>query len=107
MTRLTGTGKPTRKTPGAIGDIYTDTETGKEYKCTFACDINNGMENDFEWKEIKKQETDKPVSEKKLAEDTTKPTEEEKTEPAVENSEQDIPVESKRKDYTSYSKKNR
>ena len=36
MKEIKQKGAPTNKTPGAVGDIYVDLETGVEYKCTFA-----------------------------------------------------------------------
>lgn len=36
MANLSGAGAPTRNTVGALGDIYTNTETGQQYKCTEA-----------------------------------------------------------------------
>lgn len=50
MAKITGKGIPTRKTAGAIGDIYTDVTSGKEYKCTFAYSPNGGNDYDYEWK---------------------------------------------------------
>lgn len=52
MAQLTGKGVPTRKTKGAIGDIYTDTTTGKKYECTFAYRDNSDCMFDCQWKEI-------------------------------------------------------
>ena len=50
MNKLNGTGIPTRKTEGAIGDIYTDTATGKQYKCVFSYRENTTGEFDCQWK---------------------------------------------------------
>lgn len=50
MNKLKGTGAPTRKTEGAIGDIYTDTATGKQYKCVFSYRENTTGEFDCQWK---------------------------------------------------------
>lgn len=33
MSKLTGYGAPTDETIGAIGDVYTNTNTGVEYEC--------------------------------------------------------------------------
>ena len=52
MNKLKGTGIPTRKTEGAIGDIYTDTATGKQYKCVFSYRENTTGEFDCQWKPI-------------------------------------------------------
>lgn len=48
--KITGKGIPTRKTAGAIGDIYTDTLTGVNYECTFAYSPNGKDGYDYEWK---------------------------------------------------------
>lgn len=48
--KITGKGIPTRKTVGAIGDIYTDTLTGVNYECTFAYSPNGVDGYDYEWK---------------------------------------------------------
>ena len=63
MNKLKGTGIPTRKTAGAIGDIYIDTATGKQYKCVFSYRENTTGEFDCQWKpiDVKKPEQGKPV----------------------------------------------
>lgn len=63
MNKLKGTGAPTRKTEGAIGDIYTDTATGKQYKCVFSYRENTTGEFDCQWKpmDVKNPEQSKPV----------------------------------------------
>lgn len=48
--KITGKGIPTRKTAGAIGDIYTDTLTGANYECTFAYSPGGKNDYDYEWK---------------------------------------------------------
>lgn len=70
MAQLTGKGIPTRKTKGAIGDIYTDTATGKKYECTFAYRDNSDCMFDCQWKEIieKNAETKKDVPKAPAAE---------------------------------------
>lgn len=40
MAKITGTGAPTSKTQAAVGDIYTDTTNGKQYKCKCAYKSN-------------------------------------------------------------------
>ena len=67
MNKLKGTGIPTRKTVGAIGDIYTDTTTGKQYKCVFSYRENTTGEFDCQWKpmDVKNPEQDKLVDVKK------------------------------------------
>ena len=93
MAQLKDNGAPTRKTKGALGDIYTDTNTGKKYKCIFSYrdDVNGDF--DCQWKEIveagkkapkktekPKQEAKTSVEEKKSPEEPTK-REETKVEP--------------------------
>lgn len=41
MAKITGTGAPTSKTQAAVGDIYTDTTNGKQYKCKCAYKSNH------------------------------------------------------------------
>lgn len=94
-----GTGAPTKKTVGAIGDVYRDTKTGNEYKCTFAYRSDDYSEFDCEWRYLrnsgKVEKAEKP----------------EKTETEVADEEsvisEDATVKPKRKDYTSYGKKNK
>ena len=57
MNKLKGTGIPTRKTAGAIGDIYTDTATGKQYKCVFSYRENTTGEFDCQWKPINPEQS--------------------------------------------------
>lgn len=101
MARIEGKGKPTRKTTGALGDIYKDINTGAQYICTFS--YRSGSEGDFdcEWK---------PYNEAGLAD--IYPMEENKTvnmDKDIEKIQETIEPQSvtKRKDYSSYSKKNR
>ena len=91
MTEFKGKGVPTNKTKGAIGAIYTDTDTGVTYKCTGAYGIN-GVES-YEWKRIFESKTEKiPVekNEENKVENTEKSFEqfmnppEEETEAPVE-----------------------
>ena len=91
-----GTGAPTKKTVGAIGDVYRDTKTGNEYKCTFAYRSDDYSEFDCEWQYIgnsgkieKVEKTEEKAVDKEpiISEDTT--------------------VKPKHKDYTSYGKKNK
>lgn len=65
MNKLKGTGIPTRKTEGAIGDIYTDTATGKHYKCVFSYRENTTGEFDCQWKpmDVKNPEQSKTIGE--------------------------------------------
>ena len=66
MNKLKGTGIPTRKTEGAIGDIYTDTATGKQYKCVFSYRENTTGEFDCQWKlmDVKNPDQSKAVDAK-------------------------------------------
>lgn len=65
MNKLKGTGIPTRKTEGAIGDIYTDTATGKQYKCVFSYRENTTGEFDCQWKpmDVKNPDQSKAIGE--------------------------------------------
>ena len=107
MANITGVGAPTRKTIGAIGDIYTDTNTGKRYECGFAYRSDNNAMFDCEWRELKilRGNSDVTKKEEKPAEIEAvvgEPTPEKVVEP-------EIPTEAptKRKDYSSYGKKNK
>lgn len=60
MNQLKGNGVPTKKTKGALGDIYTDTSTGKKYKCVFSYRDNDADDFDCQWKEL--SEETKPVT---------------------------------------------
>lgn len=51
MARIKGVGVPTRKTKGGIGDIYTDTTTDKEYKCTGSYGSAN-YETEYDWRAV-------------------------------------------------------
>ena len=53
MASIKGTNAPTRKTVGALGDIYTDTNTGKQYKCVFSYKSAADEKFDCQWVEIK------------------------------------------------------
>lgn len=53
MSTIKGKGIPTRKTKGAIGDIYIDSTTGKQYKCTNAYGVNG--EFDYTWRAEKQE----------------------------------------------------
>lgn len=109
MAKLKGVGAPTRRTAGAIGDIYTDSKTGQEYICTFAYKSGIDEEFDCEWKkrvngkkveisstygEIKKEEKpETPVNDAEVVEESPEKPE--------------APVTPKRRDYSAYGKKNR
>ena len=43
-------GEPKRTTPGAVGDIYIDMNTGLEYRCTFAYHDPFFATLDCEWR---------------------------------------------------------
>ena len=80
MNQLKGNGIPTKKTKGALGDIYTDTSTGKKYKCVFSYRDNDDAAFDCQWKELNNEKTvqegksvEKPVEKK----DVKKPVAEE------------------------------
>lgn len=95
MANLKGTGAPTKKTVAAIGDIYTDTTTGKQYKCTFAYRTDNDADFDCSWVELKGVKVEEPVEE-------TKDEPVEKKEPDQTKT----PKTSNRTNYAAYGKKN-
>ena len=104
MRNLKGTGAPTRKTVGAIGDIYTDTSTGKKYKCTFAYRENPDDDFDCQWVELRNGESRADnVAEtqvEEVEEEPEKEVKEEEPEPEKESS-------TNRTNYAAYSKKNK
>lgn len=102
MAKVTGNTVPTTKTNGSIGDIYTDTSTGYQYKCTFACCSSN--EEYYEWKKIGKEEKKPAKTEVKT--EQAKPIASQESE-KVEM--QTVTTEKKnaaKTDYTSYSASN-
>ena len=112
MANITGTGVPTRKTSGAIGDIYTDNKTGKRYKCSFAYRSDNNEDFDCEWKEIKNiQKTEIPVSdfhdESTVVEDEVKEVRVPAHNIEAVEKKPETMTTSPRKDYTSYGKKSK
>lgn len=92
-------GAPSRTTPGAVGDIYIDMETGLEYRCTFAYRDPFSKNLDCEWTPTgKKHRTptfDIPVVKK----DPPKEIKEVK-----ENEEVREPVKNNKSKYVNYSK---
>lgn len=116
MANIKGNGTPTRKTAGAIGDIYTDEVTGKQYKCAFAYRSSDDDGFDCEWKAIKVKETpDQEMKKEEPKEETVEhPVEEPKEEitedvakPEEEDRKEETAPAPKRKDYSSYSKRKR
>lgn len=65
MSKIRQKGAPTRQTVGSIGDIYTDTDTGLDYKCTgsYGLQTHIGLETKYEWSLIpgQKAKADQPV----------------------------------------------
>ena len=58
MAEISGQGIPTNQTAAAIGDIYTDTDTGQKYKCDLAYASKDEKGNDFTyyiWIKLKKK----------------------------------------------------
>ena len=92
MANLKGTGAPTKKTVAAIGDIYMDTATGKQYQCTFAYRTNNHTDFDYSWVELKGVKVEEPVEE----------TKDEPVEKPVEKKEPDQTKTSKTSNHTNY-----
>ena len=109
MSNRSGKGIPTRKTVGALGDIYTDTTTGKQYKCIFAYRSDNDEEFDCQWKELSSGDAKKSEAEKvEEVEKVEKVEKEEKVE--EETVEKPVEVEEeqpKRTNYSAYSKKSK
>lgn len=55
MAKIKGVGGPTRKTKGSVGDIYTDTATGKKYKCDGSYGSAN-HEAEYYWRVLEEEE---------------------------------------------------
>ena len=58
MAEISGQGIPTNQTAAAIGDIYTDTDTGQKYKCDLAYASKDEKGNDltyYIWIKLKKE----------------------------------------------------
>ena len=87
MNQLKGNGIPTKKTKGALGDIYTDTSTGKKYKCIFSYRDNDDADFDCQWKDeetkpatksvVKPVVEEKPVEKKEVKEPVAEEVKEE------------------------------
>lgn len=54
MKNITNHGKPTMRTPGSVGDIYTDINTGIQYQCVYSYHDSGGV-TECRWKEIGKK----------------------------------------------------
>ena len=105
MAEIKGAGAPNRNTDGAIGDIYTDTETGYRYKCIFAYRTGDNGEFECDWKFIGSKSLEKVKKNSLYGEQQKKEPIKEDNKP-VENKPTVTPS-PKRRDYSSYSKKNK
>ena len=87
MTTINKSGVPTRKTKGAIGDVYIDSATGYRYKCIFSYhDMGCSV---YEWKLIDKPTITapkKPVADMKETKKEEPTTEKEDIKPVTANS---------------------
>lgn len=88
MATIREKGCPTRKTKGAVGDIYVNIITGKQYKCVNSYRV--GDEGDYEWKrmdilEVVKETLNPTVEE---ADETIEAPVENEEEPVVEEAEE-------------------
>ena len=89
MSQIKNNGVPTRTTCGALGDIYTDTDTGNMFKCTGSYSMNG--QSEYEWKAIgrgaaKKAETVAPTKKSEVEKKETPVAE--KKEKTVEKKEE-------------------
>lgn len=112
MASIKGTNAPTRKTVGALGDIYTDTNTGKQYKCVFSYKSAADEKFDCQWVDIK-------GSVKNVEPEAQKYEKEEEVVIGIDLAEEPVAEEpvkedrpkhnknSNRTNYTSYNKKNK
>lgn len=105
MAEINGIGKPGRNTAGAIGDIYTDTETGDKFKCTFAFRTGDNGSFESEWKPISKQVQQKKVVKNSVYGEQKKEPVKEPQKPVEEKP--PATMQPKRRDYSAYSKRNK
>lgn len=101
MAEIKHSGVPDRKTKGALGDIYTDLDTGKKYKCTGSYAYNTYTESkaEYEWREIKEEVVEKPSTPSDNNPEDKKV--DQVVEPKVERR-QDRPNEKPRRNYNKY-----
>lgn len=105
MAEIKGVGAPNRNTAGAIGDIYTDTETGYRYKCVFAYRTGDNGEFECDWKIIWSKTIEKVKKNSLYGEQQKKEPIKEPQKPVEEKPPVTVPP--KRRDYSAYSKKNK
>lgn len=109
MATIKQKGIPTRNTKGSIGDIYIDSNTGNHYQCTFAYKSGDSIECD--WKLVKKGSEIKEAINKVVEEVKTPVVKEPVVEEVVEVVAEAEPIneepvqQTKRTNYTQYSKK--
>lgn len=96
-------GAPTRYTAGGVGSILIDTNSYKQYVCTFAYCSNGVWE--YEWRETGVIEKAIPVKVEVKTEDKVDTPVEEKVEEKVEEPTRNR--QPKRTNYTQYSKKSK
>lgn len=113
MANIKGTGAPTRKTLGAVGDIYTDNKTGRQYKCTFAYRSDDKIDFDCEWTPVKNKKipvveaaVKNDIPKEKVVEESTKIDESAVKEIESEEAEENTTAQ-KRTNYAAYGKKNK
>lgn len=75
MSKIKGSGRPTRKTVGGVGDIYMDVSTGKRYKCIAAYGVSGDY--DYQWKPMTN-----PFGKAEETKEEVKPVQKEVSKPA-------------------------
>lgn len=106
MANLKGTGAPNKTIQAGIGDIYTDENTGRKYKCTFALRLDDSQRFDTQWTELKGTK----IGQKPEAKPEKNPVEKtdenkaEEVEQTAEKTEEPKPEQKPKKNYTNYSK---
>lgn len=53
MANINGSGAPTEQTVGVLGDIYTDSDTGIQYKCVLAYSSTGSDEDETEYRWVR------------------------------------------------------
>ena len=101
-------GAPSRNIKASIGDIYIDLKTGNKYQCVFSYVLAGTYECDWKLVDSNTKDTndheveETPITKEEVIVEETPSVEEVVKE---ETSEPEPPVQQKRTDYASYSKK--
>ena len=101
MAEIRGTGAPTKRTKAAVGDLYIDESTGKQYKCVMAYRTSLKEEFEYQWKLKEGATKTATVPIKKVSAEQVKDM---KTPDLSNVKPAELKRDQKRKSYSSYSK---